>query len=214
MGMIFYAFGNPVESSQFQVTNTAGTTWTFLWTDQHNTGDSAGTNSVYVSRLPAWNGSAVATESINAINSASCGITARNFDTLTDTFPTNATSYQQNRSPDWVVMMQDVDGVAGNTTIVATSLPTATLFDFGDNGLQAGVNLGSGVDDGLMLQYPTRADVQIGDTFTLFAGCDKLLSTCASTLVGGGVDNHLNFGGFPFMIGTTQLLKTGNYDNE
>ena len=59
----------------------------------------------------------------------------------------------------------------------------------------------------IFLQYPTRADIQANDTFTLFAGCDKLLATCTSTTLSGGVNNKDNFGGFPFLVGRTKLVK-------
>lgn len=66
----------------------------------------------------------------------------------------------------------------------------------------------------IFLQYPTRADVATSDAFTLFAGCDKLLATCKDTTLAGGVNNKDNFGGFPFMVGTSKLFKTGQHDSD
>lgn len=64
-------------------------------------------------------------------------------------------------------------------------------------------------DARIVLQFPTRADIAAGDTFDLYAGCDRKIETCASTSLGGGVDNHLRFGGSPHMPGASRLTKTG-----
>ena len=63
-------------------------------------------------------------------------------------------------------------------------------------------------------------DITDGDTFSLFMGCDKLKETCkarptagAESSAPGTLGNFLNFGGFTFLVGTTTLIKTGEYRN-
>ena len=69
---------------------------------------------------------------------------------------------------------------------------------------------GGGSNDArIVLQFPTRADIQVGDTFNLIAGCDKLIESCQSTTLAGGVNNHENFGGFPHMPGTSKVVQAG-----
>jgi len=64
-------------------------------------------------------------------------------------------------------------------------------------------------DERVTLQYPCRATIQIGDAFDIWAGCDRRYETCASATLGGGVDNHLRFGGFSEIPGTSQVAKAG-----
>ena len=72
---------------------------------------------------------------------------------------------------------------------------------------------GATTDDAkLYLQYPTRTTVQVGDQFTLYAGCDKKFATCTSTSLSGGVNNGARFGGFRFIPGTQQIAKMGDME--
>ena len=72
---------------------------------------------------------------------------------------------------------------------------------------------GGGSNDArVVLQFPTRADLQVGDTFNLIAGCDKTIEACGSTTLAGGVDNHVKFGGYPQMPGTSKIVQTGQLD--
>ena len=50
---------------------------------------------------------------------------------------------------------------------------------------------------------PTPAQVQVGDSFTIVAGCDKSPLTCKSTF-----NNLVNFRGFPSVPGMNALLTT------
>lgn len=47
--------------------------------------------------------------------------------------------------------------------------------------------------DNILLFLPTTYSIQVGDTFSVEAGCDKKLSTCKNKF-----NNVTNFGGFPF----------------
>lgn len=55
----------------------------------------------------------------------------------------------------------------------------------------------------IFLQYPTRAAIADGDTFTAYAGCSKSVDACKAW------SNLDNFGGFAEIPGTTQITKTG-----
>jgi uncharacterized phage protein (TIGR02218 family) len=52
------------------------------------------------------------------------------------------------------------------------------------------------------LHLPTAFDVQVGDTFTLFPGCDKLKATCNDKF--SNIENH---GGKPDMPTTDTVIK-------
>lgn len=47
-------------------------------------------------------------------------------------------------------------------------------------------------------------DIQIGDTFDIYAGCDKKTSTCINTF-----DNIINFRGEPFIPGVDEATRFG-----
>ncbi len=55
----------------------------------------------------------------------------------------------------------------------------------------------------ITLVLPMGSSVQVGDTFTIVAGCDKSRETCASKF-----NNILNFRGFPDVPGVDKLLST------
>lgn len=46
-------------------------------------------------------------------------------------------------------------------------------------------------------------DIEAGDTYEIVPGCDKLKATCQDTW-----SNYINFGGFPDVPGTDEILKT------
>lgn len=74
----------------------------------------------------------------------------------------------------------------------------------GNSGVQSEVEdshaaLGTQVYFDLRLQTP--ADINVGDTFTVKAGCDKTFATCSSKF-----DNVINFGGFHLIPGPDKLL--------
>ena len=51
------------------------------------------------------------------------------------------------------------------------------------------------------LYLPLNADIQVGDTFDAYPGCDKTLTDCRDKF-----DNVVNFGGFPFIPGTDRFI--------
>lgn len=53
------------------------------------------------------------------------------------------------------------------------------------------------------IQIKTPFDIQIGDTFDVYMGCNKLQDTCKNTF-----SNFVNFGGFPFIPGTDASIRT------
>lgn len=54
------------------------------------------------------------------------------------------------------------------------------------------------------LFLPMPFKVVVGDTFQVFAGCDKRLTTCKNKFA-----NHINFQGFPFIPGQDQISLFG-----
>ncbi len=47
--------------------------------------------------------------------------------------------------------------------------------------------------------------IQVGDTYTVYPGCDKRFTTCTAKF-----SNGLNFGGFPYIPGVGNILKYPN----
>lgn len=72
----------------------------------------------------------------------------------------------------------------------------------GDN-LSSRMEVKEFADSMVTLVLPMRAKVQIGDVFSIVAGCDKLRETCISKF-----NNILNFQGFPDVPGVDKLLST------
>jgi uncharacterized phage protein (TIGR02218 family) len=48
-------------------------------------------------------------------------------------------------------------------------------------------------------------DVQVGDAYSVYSGCDKTIEVCA-----GRFNNALNFRGEPHIPGVDELLKTAS----
>jgi uncharacterized phage protein (TIGR02218 family) len=55
----------------------------------------------------------------------------------------------------------------------------------------------------IALQLRTPFAIQVGDTFNVIAGCDKLAATCETKF-----SNMVNFGGFPFVPGNDRMTQT------
>jgi len=60
------------------------------------------------------------------------------------------------------------------------------------------------VDNVFEMFLPFPFDIEVGDTFQVFAGCDKRLETCKTKF-----DNHINFQGFPYIPGQDAITKFG-----
>ena len=61
--------------------------------------------------------------------------------------------------------------------------------------------------NGVTLWKAMPGDVVAGDTFDIFAGCDKQFATCKSKY-----SNHLNFRGFPHIPGPDFALSYAGPD--
>lgn len=98
---------------------------------------------------------------------------------------------------------------AGNGTLTPIGA-TSGYFDNGvitftsgnNNGLQMEVR--SYVPGQLTLFQPMPYLCQVGDTYSLHAGCDKTNNTCKTRF-----NNIVNFRGFPFLGGQDQLAQVG-----
>lgn len=93
--------------------------------------------------------------------------------------------------------------------IMIDIVPTTTgVWDFGvltwtsGNNDGVSIEIESNVGTVLKLRFTMPLDIQVGDTFDLTQGCDKLIQTCLDKF-----DNVINFGGFPTIPGLDKLTR-------
>ncbi len=95
------------------------------------------------------------------------------------------------------------------TFIAKTLTQKAGYFSGGEVKWSSGNNLGSRMevkefaDSVVTLVLPMGSIIEVGDSFNIVAGCDKLRETCISKF-----NNILNFRGFPDVPGVDKLLST------
>ncbi len=89
----------------------------------------------------------------------------------------------------------------------STRTEAAGIFSYGRLTWLSGENAGTTIEikqhaaGGVFtLWLPMTAPIAVGDTYSLVAGCDKTLATCA-----GRFNNALNFGGFPHLPGVDRI---------
>lgn len=106
-----------------------------------------------------------------------------------------------------------VTSVVDNRSFADTGRGEAdAFFDLGlmtwtgglNSGLEMEVKEFLNTGGAFQLVLPMPRAVQIGDTYSVYRGCDKTADTC--TTVFSNLDNH---GGFPFIPGATRHMKTG-----
>jgi hypothetical protein len=105
-----------------------------------------------------------------------------------------------------------VTEVVNNGSFTASGISTADkYFSNGSllwtSGNSDGVEIDIFSDDGLgniELFLPMTKAIQVGDTFTIYAGCDKLIETCSGTFW-----NTFNHNGFPDVPGLLDALQVG-----
>lgn len=66
----------------------------------------------------------------------------------------------------------------------------------------------SGTNATITMWEPMHADIQVGDTFTIVAGCDKTIETCVEKF-----NNVINFQGFPRMPNQDSILTFAREDS-
>lgn len=107
------------------------------------------------------------------------------------------------------------------TGLVSTVTDHANFADYTRTEVTGFFNYGkltwtSGANNGLSMEVknwdnPTLAftlwlpmpnAIQVGDTYTVYPGCDKRFTTCKSKF-----SNAVNFGGFPYIPGVGNILK-------
>ncbi len=213
VGMV-YVYWVINAGEHFWITDTEGTAWKFVFSETETTGSSAGANAVYIYKGGSIGTGAIKNNIKTAVNShTTLKVTASDV-TSGGELPNNAGDSSVGR---YCKLTQDVAGEDGNTAITEGSVTSGGAFktyNFGENGLQEGA--GTLADDPTMfLQYPLRAQAQIDDEFYVYIGCDKLQATCKTkpqaTAEATTTNNFARFGGFHYMVGTTQLIKTGEY---
>ena len=107
-----------------------------------------------------------------------------------------------------------VTGVTDNAAFYDSSCGAASgTFNYGKLTWTSGANQGlcmevqnwDGVNQIFTLWLPMAYGIQVGDSYSVYPGCDKRFSTC-----GGTFGNAANFGGFPHLPGLGTIL---NYPN-
>lgn len=87
---------------------------------------------------------------------------------------------------------------------------TSGYFDQGKITFDSGANtdismdIKSSVPGQITLFLPMPYTVEVGDTYTIVAGCDKSLESCKDKF-----DNVVNFGGFPHLPGIDSIIQVG-----
>jgi uncharacterized phage protein (TIGR02218 family) len=71
-----------------------------------------------------------------------------------------------------------------------------------NNGLSMEVKNWDGTGLVFTLWLPMPNMIQIGDTYSVYPGCDKRFATCTAKF-----NNGVNFGGFPYVPGVGNILK-------
>jgi len=82
------------------------------------------------------------------------------------------------------------------------------LFDFGAVTFTSGANSGLSMEvyaysaDTFTVRLPFPYPIQIGDTYSVYPGCDKIEATCKTKF-----SNFVNYRGFPHLVGLDGLLQ-------
>jgi uncharacterized phage protein (TIGR02218 family) len=104
-----------------------------------------------------------------------------------------------------------VTGVTDNATFADTARTESDgTFNYGKLTWTSGANAGLGMEvknwDGTGLVFtlwlPMPNAIAIGDTYSVYPGCDKRFTTCQ-----GKFGNAVNFGGFPYVPGVGNILQ-------
>jgi len=108
----------------------------------------------------------------------------------------------------------DLPGATVRLTPSTTGNPDANYFADGKLTWLTGANAGLSEDvrtyatnGELALQLPMTRDIEVGDTFTVHAGCSKARDGTRGCI--DRFDNIVNFRGFPDLPGLDKLLRTG-----
>ena len=104
-----------------------------------------------------------------------------------------------------------VTSTIDNATFGDTSQTAATnVYAYGKLTWLTGANAGQSMEvkawDGIgqvfTLWLPMPNAIQVGDTYSVYPGCDKRFTTCSATF-----SNNANFGGFPYVPGVGNILQ-------
>ncbi len=118
-------------------------------------------------------------------------------------------------SLDKFTITSEVTSAATKQTFIAKVLTQAAgYFSGGEIKWLSGANIGARMEvkefaGGLVtLALPMGKTIEVGDVFTIIAGCDKLKETCISKF-----KNIINFRGEPDVPGIDKLLSTAGTMN-
>ena len=111
-----------------------------------------------------------------------------------------------------VTSVASADVFAGAERRIFTDTSRAEADDYFQLGRltwTSGENTGLSVDvksfaaDQFVLEQAMQYNIEVGDTYSVVPGCDRLFTTCDVKF-----SNHENFGGFPHLRGTDDLART------
>jgi uncharacterized phage protein (TIGR02218 family) len=104
-----------------------------------------------------------------------------------------------------------VTTATGNISFTDTSrIDASGQFNYGKLTWTSGANNGAAMDvknwdlpsQTFTLWLPMANPIQIGDTYSVYPGCDKRFATCQNKF-----SNVINFGGFPYVPGVGNILQ-------
>lgn len=105
-----------------------------------------------------------------------------------------------------------VTGVTDDRTFSDSAMtPANGWFDLGLLTWTSGLNIGTITEvkqylvGAFALSFPMAKSIQVNDSYTVYAGCDKLIATCI-----GKFNNVTNFRGEPFVPGFDAIAKRTN----
>lgn len=109
-----------------------------------------------------------------------------------------------------------VESVTNNAKFICTALTEAPYaddyFNYGKLVFKSGLNDElhmevkdfNGTTGEFTLFLPMAFEISVGDSFQVFAGCDKRLTTCKNKF-----SNHINYQGFPYIPGSDAINTFG-----
>lgn len=105
-----------------------------------------------------------------------------------------------------------VDSITDNRLITDSSRTEPTgFFNFGYIEFTSGLNQGRKMEvrtfegNTILLFLPLKKTIKIGDTFNIYAGCDRYFNTCINKF-----NNAINFRGEPHLPGRDKIYETSS----
>lgn len=97
-----------------------------------------------------------------------------------------------------------------NSNITLSETYADFVLNYGKLTFTSGLNTGlymevkNNVGSDIELYLPMPFDIEVGDTYTVYQGCNKILDTCKDKF-----SNNINFQGFPYIPGQDAITRFG-----